>query len=211
MLHLNFTLKLYWYTMKSVKYLFSTNNSSRLIYLFFRAKSIKKSCGPKNNSLTEYNFKKSVKKNKVKSKLEKNISRAEAPGTPTFSSVSNYSASGSSVQAPFSSVKFDQRIKLDLPYPHTWFPLARKLKRKFYLHIGPTNSGKTYSAIQALQVAKTGLYAGPLRLLAWEVYDKLSGKGILCDLLTGQEREQTVGSTHVSCIHSNYFFIRVIM
>jgi ATP-dependent RNA helicase SUPV3L1/SUV3 len=34
---------------------------------------------------------------------------------------------------------------------------------------GPTNSGKTYQALQALASAKRGVYCGPLRLLAMEV------------------------------------------
>lgn len=34
---------------------------------------------------------------------------------------------------------------------------------------GPTNSGKTYQALQALAAAKRGVYCGPLRLLAMEV------------------------------------------
>ena len=35
--------------------------------------------------------------------------------------------------------------------------------------MGPTNSGKTHAALQALKSADTGVYCGPLRLLAWEV------------------------------------------
>ena len=35
--------------------------------------------------------------------------------------------------------------------------------------MGPTNSGKTHAALQALKSAGTGVYCGPLRLLAWEV------------------------------------------
>ena len=35
-------------------------------------------------------------------------------------------------------------------------------------HMGPTNSGKTHAALQALKAAETGVYCGPLRLLAWE-------------------------------------------
>ena len=31
--------------------------------------------------------------------------------------------------------------------PHNWFPQARKLKRKIFYHLGPTNSGKTYTII----------------------------------------------------------------
>lgn len=34
--------------------------------------------------------------------------------------------------------------------------------------MGPTNSGKTHAALQALKAADTGIYCGPLRLLAWE-------------------------------------------
>ncbi len=30
-----------------------------------------------------------------------------------------------------------------------------------------------------------GLYCGPLRLLAMEVYDELNAQGTLCDLITG--------------------------
>lgn len=33
---------------------------------------------------------------------------------------------------------------------------------------GPTNSGKTHNALQRLQTAESGVYCGPLRLLAME-------------------------------------------
>ncbi|KAI0747710.1 P-loop containing nucleoside triphosphate hydrolase protein [Daedaleopsis nitida] len=55
-------------------------------------------------------------------------------------------------------------------YPHT----RRNPKRKFIMHVGPTNSGKTHNALRALAAAKTGMYAGPLRLLAYEIYDRLN-------------------------------------
>ena len=42
------------------------------------------------------------------------------------------------------------------------------------MHVGPTNSGKTHKALQALAAAKTGFYAGPLRLLAHEIWDRLN-------------------------------------
>ena len=64
---------------------------------------------------------------------------------------------------------------------------ARWLDRKFILHVGPTNSGKTYDAIQALRKADTGVYLGPLRLLALEMFDTLNSYGALCELLTGEE------------------------
>ena len=51
---------------------------------------------------------------------------------------------------------------------------ARTLQRMFYLHIGPTNSGKTYTALRALKRARTGVYVAPLRLLALEVYEQVT-------------------------------------
>ena len=53
---------------------------------------------------------------------------------------------------------------------YTRFPFAREMKRKIIFHAGPTNSGKTHTAIERFQEADTGLYCGPLRLLATEVF-----------------------------------------
>lgn len=69
------------------------------------------------------------------------------------------------------------------------FPLARKLQRKFILHIGGTNSGKTYTAMQALMSHETGIYLGPLRLLAAEQYANLNASGYPCSLVTGEEKK----------------------
>ena len=44
------------------------------------------------------------------------------------------------------------------------------MKRKIIFHAGPTNSGKTHTAIEQFRAADTGLYCGPLRLLATEVF-----------------------------------------
>ena len=76
-----------------------------------------------------------------------------------------------------------------------YFQNARAMRRQFHLHIGPTNSGKTYNALKALAKAKIGAYAGPLRLLAHEVWERLNlgtvggldGKSKDCNLLTGEE------------------------
>jgi ATP-dependent RNA helicase SUPV3L1/SUV3 len=76
----------------------------------------------------------------------------------------------------------------DMRFPSEWFPEARQMQRKIILHVGPTNSGKTYRAIQRLQSAESGIYCGPLRLLAHEIYDKMNEKGVACNLLTGEER-----------------------
>jgi len=64
---------------------------------------------------------------------------------------------------------------------------AMEMSRRFVLHIGPTNSGKTYQSIQALEHAESGVYLGPLRLLALEMYDTLNRDGTPCNLLTGEE------------------------
>ena len=68
--------------------------------------------------------------------------------------------------------------------PEKQYPEARAMKRRFILHIGPTNSGKTYEALQRLKQAYHGIYLGPLRLLALEVYDRMMTDGIPCDMIT---------------------------
>lgn len=79
----------------------------------------------------------------------------------------------------------NQASLADLRYPTEWYPATRVLQREIHLHVGPTNSGKTYTALKRLEQAQSGIYAGPLRLLAHEVYDRLNAKGITCNLLTG--------------------------
>ena len=88
---------------------------------------------------------------------------------------------------------------IDLSEPHLWYGEARGLKRNIICHVGGTNSGKTYTALAALSKAKSGIYCGPLRLLAWEVQGSLCDKGVKCSLLTGQERTTVDGETHISC------------
>ncbi|KAG5930312.1 hypothetical protein E4U42_002236 [Claviceps africana] len=80
-----------------------------------------------------------------------------------------------------------QKRLLDLRCPHEWFPATRTMQRTVHVHVGPTNSGKTYNALKALENSKTGVYAGPLRLLATEVYQRLQAKGRPCALITGEE------------------------
>ena len=74
------------------------------------------------------------------------------------------------------------------------FPAARRMERRFILHVGPTNSGKTYSAVERLREAEHGIYLGPLRLLAYEQYQKLNEQGYPCSLLTGEERQIVPGA-----------------
>lgn len=78
--------------------------------------------------------------------------------------------------------------------PEKEFPKAQEKNRKFILHIGPTNSGKTYQALERLKKAQNGVYLGPLRLLALEVYEKMNDSGVPCTMLTGQECIETSNS-----------------
>ncbi|KAJ8768473.1 hypothetical protein K2173_021626 [Erythroxylum novogranatense] len=86
----------------------------------------------------------------------------------------------------------------DLTCPHTWYPNARRKNRKVILHVGPTNSGKTYQALKRLESSPSGIYCGPLRLLAWEVAKRLNKAKVPCDLITGQERDEVDGAKHKS-------------
>jgi ATP-dependent RNA helicase SUPV3L1/SUV3 len=78
------------------------------------------------------------------------------------------------------------------------FALARSLKRQHHFYVGPTNSGKTYQALEALKVAASGVYLAPLRLLAMEVRDTLMAAGVPCNLLTGEERVFAPGARHTA-------------
>lgn len=80
-----------------------------------------------------------------------------------------------------------QIVELVPARPEMEFPKAREMNRHFILHIGPTNSGKTYHALERLKDASSGVYLGPLRLLALEVYERMKEYGTPCTMLTGQE------------------------
>ena len=94
-------------------------------------------------------------------------------------------------------------ILLCLPIQHR-YPRARAFKRKFVYHAGPTNSGKTHSALERFLAAHTGIYCAPLRMLAHEIYRRSNARGTPCDLLTGDEKQFASGdpgtpSGHLSC------------
>lgn len=87
-------------------------------------------------------------------------------------------------------------------YPDS-FEVASRIKRKFIALLGPTNSGKTHRAIEALAKAASGVYLAPLRLLALENYERLQamephGKPLSVSLITGEERRITEGATHTA-------------
>ena len=91
-------------------------------------------------------------------------------------------------------------------FPADEFERARNIRRKIIMHVGPTNSGKTHHALRALAAANSGVYAGPLRLLAHEVWERLNTGQIaplgeddsigpqakyerVCNLCTGEEQK----------------------
>jgi ATP-dependent RNA helicase SUPV3L1/SUV3 len=89
-----------------------------------------------------------------------------------------------------------KNINID-DYPAS-FTKARAIMRHHHFYVGPTNSGKTYHALNALIGAKSGVYLAPLRLLAMEVRDKLMAAGVPCNLITGEERDLVEGALHTA-------------
>ena len=87
---------------------------------------------------------------------------------------------------------------LNLDHYTASFSKARAIKRHHHFYLGPTNSGKTYHALNSLMAAKSGAYLAPLRLLAMEVRDKLMAAGVPCNLITGEERVIVSGAKHTA-------------
>ena len=83
-------------------------------------------------------------------------------------------------------------------HPRDEYPAARAMERRFILHIGGTNTGKTYAGFQRLKKARTGVYLAPLRLLALEAQETLLKEGVSCSLTTGEEEDCREDDTHVA-------------
>ena len=67
--------------------------------------------------------------------------------------------------------------------------------------LGPTNTGKTHYAIERMLAYRSGMIGLPLRLLAREVYDKVSkirGSSNVA-LVTGEERIVPPGAQYWVC------------
>uniref|UniRef100_A0A915BX29 ATP-dependent RNA helicase SUV3 homolog, mitochondrial n=3 Tax=Parascaris univalens TaxID=6257 RepID=A0A915BX29_PARUN len=92
----------------------------------------------------------------------------------------------------------DLRMISDLTQPHNWYPEARTIHRRIIFHAGPTNSGKTYEALKRFREAKSGVYCGPLKLLASEVFFRTNEQGVKCDMVTGEERRYAIDNHHPS-------------
>ena len=72
------------------------------------------------------------------------------------------------------------------------------MHRHFILHLGGTNTGKTYAGFQRLKTATTGVYLAPLRLLALEAQETLLDANVDCSLTTGEEEDVREDDTHVA-------------
>lgn len=121
---------------------------------------------------------------------------AELAVLPFLAAVSSFVEEAYAAQlASFRSA----RHMADLSSPQDWFPVARRMRRHWCLHLGPTNSGKTHDAARRLLASGTGLYLSPLRLLAWEMYERMRRAGLRCALRTGQEYIGPEDATHIAC------------
>ncbi|KAG5468305.1 hypothetical protein LSCM1_02284 [Leishmania martiniquensis] len=88
--------------------------------------------------------------------------------------------------------------KVAMHTPWDWYPQARLMRRHFIFHHGPTNSGKTHAALEALMRARSGVYCAPLKALAAQVWHRVQER-VPCDLLIGDERVFGGAAEHVSC------------
>lgn len=79
------------------------------------------------------------------------------------------------------------------------FKKARNMKRKLLFFAGPTNSGKTYEALEIAKKANKAEILSPLRLLALEHYELLKDFGLDAGLITGEEQQGNyINGTHIA-------------
>ena len=96
---------------------------------------------------------------------------------------------------------YEIKVKIEeslLENPKELYPAARNMTRHFTIHSGMTNTGKTYNALAALKKADTGVYLGPLRLLAMEIQETLLMENVMCNMITGEEENIVPYATHVA-------------
>ncbi len=99
----------------------------------------------------------------------------------------------------FTVVKNARALLDHIPDDYTLlYPAARAMSRHFILHVGMTNTGKTYEAVEEMMHAASGVYLAPLRLLALETQEKLLQAGVECSMLTGEEADIREGCAHMS-------------
>ncbi|MGG3573580.1 helicase-related protein [Bacillus gobiensis] len=92
-------------------------------------------------------------------------------------------------------------------------PTSRNIQ--YVLHVGETNTGKTFRAIKRMKEAMSGIYLAPLRLLALEIYEKLNDEGVPCSLKTGEEEKLVEDAAHFACtvemFHEKDFYEVVVI
>jgi hypothetical protein len=79
-----------------------------------------------------------------------------------------------------------------------YFQRARSIRRELILFAGPTNSGKTWRALNELAAAESGMYLAPLRLLALEGQEEIEKRGRVASYITGEERDIREGAQFVA-------------
>jgi ATP-dependent RNA helicase SUPV3L1/SUV3 len=79
-----------------------------------------------------------------------------------------------------------------------YFPRARELGRELVFYAGPTNSGKTWRALNELVEGRNGVYLAPLRLLALEGQEEILKRGHDASYLTGEERDLREGARFIA-------------
>jgi ATP-dependent RNA helicase SUPV3L1/SUV3 len=79
-----------------------------------------------------------------------------------------------------------------------YFPRARSLQRELVLYAGPTNSGKTWRALNELVAGGSGIYLAPLRLLALEGQEEIEKRGAAASFITGEERDIREGASFIA-------------
>jgi len=74
--------------------------------------------------------------------------------------------------------------------PDVTLPTRRTQPETVVAHLGPTNSGKTHSALEFLAESGRGVFAAPLRMLAQEAHRRLAAQlgEERVGLITGEER-----------------------
>ena len=81
--------------------------------------------------------------------------------------------------------------------------LMKDMESKIVAILGPTNTGKTYMAIEKMMEFNSGIFGFPLRLLAREVYDK-------CVLKLGSEKVALItGEEKILPSSAQYFICTV--
>jgi ATP-dependent RNA helicase SUPV3L1/SUV3 len=110
--------------------------------------------------------------------------------------------------------KAEEKRMMEDIFGEEYYPSLRR-KIRYVLHIGETNTGKTYHALEQMKKANSGLYLAPLRLLALEVFDKLNEEGTPCSLKTGEEEKLVSNANHISCtvemFHEKEFYDVVVI